>query len=191
MPMRYQYRTDRSLDSSTRAFEGLLSYGRGMINRGMRYGGRALDRAESLSKVSPQQWADQAATDVRSAAGRAHAGLSRDLTRMGVNPNSGRFAGMRGKLALQGAAAEAGAANRARMAGQQAGFQNQMALAGAGAQLSGAGLSAVGHGAGGLAQTAGHYGAIAGEAAYDEATAPLVDMIDALIHDAPVFEELP
>jgi hypothetical protein len=186
--MRYQGRADRSLSGASQAFSGLLSYGRHTANRGMRYAGGALDRAQSLAETPPGQLAGMAGTDVRAALARGRESTDRDLTRMGVNPNSGRFVGMRRQQEIGGAAAEAGAMNRARLMGRQQNFSNLMGVASAGMGMAGHGVGTAAGAASGMRAVAHDYGALASGAAEDAATAPMQQMIDALLHDNPVFE---
>jgi hypothetical protein len=66
------------------------------------------------SKARQEQMAGQATADVRSQMANATAQQNRALTGMGVNPNSGRFAGLSRAQAVQAGASQAGAATGAR-----------------------------------------------------------------------------
>lgn len=68
------------------------------------------------SKARQEQMAGQATADVRSQMANATAQQNRALTGMGVNPNSGRFAGLNRAQAIQAGASQAGAATGARNA---------------------------------------------------------------------------
>ena len=68
------------------------------------------------SKARQEQQAGQATADVRSQMANANAQQNRALTGMGVNPNSGRFAGLSKAQAVQAGAMQAGAATGARNA---------------------------------------------------------------------------
>ena len=66
------------------------------------------------SKARQEAQASQATADVRTQMANATAQQNRALTGMGVNPNSGRFAGLSRAQAVQGGASAAGAATGAR-----------------------------------------------------------------------------
>jgi hypothetical protein len=185
--MRFQRRAERNLAGAGSAFAGLLNYGGQVANRGMRYAGGALDKALPYAETSPGQLAGMAGTDVRQAVARGQGATDRSLTRMGVNPNSGRFVGMRRQLEIDGAAAEAGAMNRARLQGRQQNFSNLMGVASAGMGMAGQGVGTAAGAASGMRAVAHDYGALAAGAAEDAATAPLQEMIDALLREKPVY----
>lgn len=86
--------------------------------------GRPLQQAMrdiAMGKVSPelQTQMDRAATenvaDVSAALDSQRQQTNRSMSRMGVNPNSGRFAAMQGVMDLGAATAKAGAANMGRV----------------------------------------------------------------------------
>lgn len=93
-------------------------------------------------EVSESDLVGQAATDNSLAYGKALDASQRNLTRMGINPNSGRFAGMNQSFALKRAAAEAGARNQARLQARNENFQRANTIAGLGYNYSNLGLSA-------------------------------------------------
>ena len=93
-------------------------------------------------EVSESDLVGQAATDNSLAYGKALDASQRNLTRMGINPNSGRFAGMTQSFALKRAAAEAGARNQARLQARNENFQRANTIAGLGYNYSNLGLSA-------------------------------------------------
>lgn len=66
------------------------------------------------SKARQEQQASQATADVRSQMANANAQQNRAMMGMGVNPNSGRFAGLSRAQAVQAGASTAGAATGAR-----------------------------------------------------------------------------
>lgn len=66
------------------------------------------------SKARQEQQAGQATADVRSQMANANAQQNRAMMGMGVNPNSGRFAGLSRAQAVQAGASTAGAATGAR-----------------------------------------------------------------------------
>lgn len=85
-----------------------------------------------------EELARSAVVDVERAQAGAEAQSNRAMASMGVNPNSGRFAGMRKGLGLQNAAMRAGAATGARTQSEGLGYARKMDAAGLGRGLSGA-----------------------------------------------------
>lgn len=78
---------------------------------------RMVDEAMNYdSKARQEQMAGQATADVRSQMANANAQQNRAMLGMGVNPNSGRFAGLSKAQAVQAGASTAGAATGARNA---------------------------------------------------------------------------
>lgn len=76
---------------------------------------KMVDEANNYdSKARQEQQAGQATADVRSQMANANAQQNRAMMGMGVNPNSGRFAGMSKAQAVQQGASAAGAATGAR-----------------------------------------------------------------------------
>lgn len=107
------------------------------------------------------QIAGQAAADAGRAFGISQQQNQRAMRAMGVNPNSGRFAGMQNATGLQQAAARANAMTGARRQAEQMGYARQLDAAGLGRGLAGAsaaaygGASSAGSMAGQNAQSAG------------------------------------
>ncbi len=108
---------------------GLDAQGRGLI------GGAGDDsmfhRATQMSLIDPEMMAGEAGMDQQMATSRGMEGMKRDLQRYGINPNSGRFAGLMQKATLQGAADRAGAQTRARMEGRDMNAARSIQMAGA------------------------------------------------------------
>ena len=90
------------------------------------------------------RFAGQAASDVQQQLAVQRGTANRNLTRMGINPNSGRFAALNNQFALRGAAATAGAKTNARFAADQLGTGLKMNAASMGRNLPGTALSAIG-----------------------------------------------
>ena len=88
--------------------------------------------------------ASQAAADAGLAFGRTQAANQRAMASMGVNPNSGRFAGVNSASNLGLAANRAAAMTGTRMQAEQMGYARQLDAAGLGRGLSGASLAAYG-----------------------------------------------
>lgn len=107
------------------------------------------------------QLASQAASDVGLAFGRTRDMNQRAMASMGVNPNSGRFAGVNNASTLAQAANRAGVMSNTRNQAEQLGYARQLDAAGLGRGLSGASLAAyggatsAGSAAGASAQSAG------------------------------------
>jgi len=90
------------------------------------------------------QLASQAAADTGRAFGISQQQNQRAMAAMGVNPNSGRFAGMQNASGLQQAAARAAAMTGTRRQAEQMGYARQLDAAGLGRGLAGASLGAYG-----------------------------------------------
>lgn len=88
--------------------------------------------------------ATTAAADVNTAFTNTRAQEGRALSRMGVNPNSGRFAALNNQLSLGQAATSAGAMNKTRTDAEQLGFARRMDAAGLGRNLAGNASTAYG-----------------------------------------------
>lgn len=124
-----------------------------------------------VNRFDSQGYKDQqvssAMGDTISAYDRSQAATARGLSRMGVNPNSGKFAAAMGEGALGRATAMANAANKTRMAADQIGLSTKMqmyggmkGLAGLGATNAGLATSAIGAGnqsGSGMTGAAGSY----------------------------------
>jgi hypothetical protein len=116
----------------------------------------AFDRLERYGEVSENDLVGNAVTDTTLAHDRAYDAALRDMTRSGINPNSGRFAGMGLSFALNRAAAEAGARNQARLQARNENYQRAQTLANLGQQYSSLGLNAAGQAASVLNSAAGN-----------------------------------
>lgn len=86
--------------------------------------------------------ARSASLDVQRAMANSEAQSARAMAAMGVNPNSGRFAGMKRANSLQTAAMRAGAATGARTQAEAMGYARKMDAAGLGRNLPGASTGA-------------------------------------------------
>tara|TARA_E500000331_G_scaffold357289_1_gene418527 strand:+ start:486 stop:1526 length:1041 start_codon:yes stop_codon:yes gene_type:complete len=88
--------------------------------------------------------AARAAADVGVAFGQTQAMNQRAMSAMGVNPNSGRFAGMQQATGIAQAATRANAMTGARTQADQMGYARKLDAAGLGRGLAGASLGAYG-----------------------------------------------
>ena len=109
-----------------------------------------------------EQLANQAAADAGRAFGISQQQNQRAMASMGVNPNSGRFAGMQNAAGLQQAAVRANAMTGTRQQAEQMGYARQLDAAGLGRGLAGASLGAYG-GATGAGSAAGQSAQSAGQ----------------------------
>jgi hypothetical protein len=91
-----------------------------------------------------EQLASQAAADAGLAFGRTQRANERAMASMGVNPNSGRFAGVNAASNLGLAANRAAAMTGTRRQAEQLGYARSLDAAGLGRNLSGASLAAYG-----------------------------------------------
>jgi hypothetical protein len=118
------------------------------VKERLRY--RALEDSimSEVDRYSEDQAADrfagQAGADVQQQLAVQRGVANRNLTRMGINPNSGRFAALNNQYALGGAAATAGAKTNARMNARNTGIGLKMNAANMGRNLPGTALSAIG-----------------------------------------------
>jgi hypothetical protein len=106
----------------TRFGGGLYAYGRGMFDP-------AFARAQGASADMGGALANKAAVDTAMAYGKARKMRELELGRMGINPNSGRFAGLLSEMGADEAAATAANMTRARAAGAAQAFDRSMDLA--------------------------------------------------------------
>ena len=102
------------------------------------------DAEEYSTEGKREALATQAAADVNTAFANTRAQEGRALSRMGVNPNSGRFAALNSALSLGEAATAAGAMNKTRTDAEQLGFARRMDAAGLGRGLAGNASTAYG-----------------------------------------------
>lgn len=96
------------------------------------------------TEAKREQLAGLAAADVNAAFSNARGQESRSLQRMGINPNSGRFAALSEQLTLGQAANLAGAKNQARSDAENMAFARKMDAAGLGRNLAGNASTAYG-----------------------------------------------
>lgn len=98
--------------------------------------GIVADAASFDTEAKREELAGKAAADVNAAFTNARGQENRSLQRMGINPNSGRFAALNSQLTLGQTAALAGAKNQARENAEQMGFAKKMDAAGLGRNLA-------------------------------------------------------
>lgn len=128
------------------------------------------------SEAKASELAGKAQADVQQAFANTEAQQARSLSRMGVNPNSGKFAAMSNQNSLAKASASAGAANNARTQAEDMGYKLTdravnalagypamgMTATGQGAQYGGLGLNTVNAGLQGMNSGFGQGANVAG-----------------------------
>lgn len=116
-------------------YAGRLSGLSGTFSGNMnRLNGIAFDNLEKYGTVSENDMVDQAVTDTTLSYQKAYDTNLRNMERMGINPNSGRFQGMNQQYDLARAAAEAGARNQARLSAREQNYMRGLQIGGLGAQ---------------------------------------------------------
>ena len=98
--------------------------------------GIAADAQNYDATARSDQAASKAMADMESQFGNEQAQQQRAMTRMGVNPNSGRFASMSTQMGMAEAAAKAGAASKARDNIELQGYARKMDAANMGRGLA-------------------------------------------------------
>lgn len=135
------------------------------------------DAKEFNTEAKREQLAAQATADVAQAFEAQRGQQTRQMTRMGVNPASGKFAAMANQMSVQEALGKATAANGARRAARQEGYAltdratNALSgfpamgerTTGAGAQYGGMGLTLANTGLAGMNAGFGQAGQMAGQ----------------------------
>ena len=116
----------------------------------------AINNLLKYGEVSENDLVGTATTDNTLSYNKAYDAARRNMTRMGINPNSGRFAGMEQSFALNRAAAEAGARNLARIQARNENFSRAGTLAGLGYNYSRLGLNATNSATSALNSAAGN-----------------------------------
>jgi len=120
-------------------------------------------RAYQTAEMPIQDLVDRASIDTGLAFNKSQGILNRNMSRMGINPNSGRFQGLQQQWGLARAAAEAGAMTRARRQGREDNFRRLLDAVGAASDAGGTALNAYGGAAGTAMDMSGQYDRWAGE----------------------------
>jgi hypothetical protein len=178
---KYDAAQDRGLATSRGATSGLLGnadYSAGLAQGFFQQASQlAPAYAELLKATKPNRAAvNTAAVDTGAAFDESLGAVRRDLGRAGVNPNSGRYAGLLSRWGLQRAAAESGAMSRAARAEDEQRFGRLQSVANAANSQATIGAGLLGQTSGALS-TAGQaarvesdmFGQKAGEAAQFQA----------------------
>jgi hypothetical protein len=166
----YQSQSEGFYNRAGQTYDTLGSYGGQMLGD---YTGRWMPRMDQLwtesRQFSPEDNANRAAVDVNAAYDSSRGQMQRGLSRMGINPNSGRFAGLQQQWGIARAAALAGAMNRARAQGKEENFLRAMRVLGLAQNTASMGAGMLGQQAAGMMGLGREYGQIAGDAGALEA----------------------
>lgn len=117
--------------------------------------------AAGLAGKAPSWYADRAGVTSNQAFDESKGVQERTLSRMGINPNSGRFVGMQQQWGLARAAAEAGAKTRASQDAEATQFQRQAELSKMASENSAHGLAVANIGSGMIHNAANEYAGLA------------------------------
>ena len=124
--------------------------------------GLVADAQRFNTEAYRNQLASKASADAGLAFGQTQASNQRSMAAMGVNPNSGRFAGMQNASGLALSANRANAMTNSRMQADQMGYARKLDAIGMGRGLAGASSAAYG-GASGAGSMAGQNAQSAGQ----------------------------
>ena len=178
-PQQYQTLSEENLNNYGGMAGAQMGLGNQLAGLGGQMAGQWNQRANQMfgaasgiASREPSWYADRAGVTSNQAFDESKGVQDRTLSRMGINPNSGRFVGLQTQWGLARAAAESGARTRASQDAEQTQFGRQAQLLGMANQGIGQGIGAI-HSAGGLYgqaggaynQLAGEYGGLAGDAA--------------------------
>jgi hypothetical protein len=114
-------------------------------------------QAYQTANMPIQDIVDRASIDTGLAFNKSQGILNRNMSRMGINPNSGRFQGLQQQWGLARAAAEAGAMTRARRQGQEDNFRRLLSAVGLAGNSFGQATNALGGAANIAGNAAGRY----------------------------------
>jgi len=118
--------------------------------------------AKGIASREPSWYADRAAVTSNQAFDESKGVQDRALSRMGINPNSGRFVGLQTQWGLARAAAEAGAKTRASQDAENTAFGRQQALMNQAQQGEASGRATAMQGASLIGQAGSDYNQLAG-----------------------------
>ena len=137
-------------------------------------------QAYQTANMPVQDVVDRASIDTGLAFNKSQGILNRNMSRMGINPNSGRFQGLQQQWGLARAAAEAGAMTRGRRQGQEDNFRRLLSAVGLAGNSFGQATGALGGAANIAGNASGQYDRWATEegAASSYERSPLQQEID-------------
>jgi len=163
-----------------------LNMGTGFMNDYMNtYAGLGSQMAGAAAGDTTGADIDQAGTDVSLAYDKSRQIMDRNLSRMGVSPNAGKFRGLQQQWGLARAAAEAGAKTRARRTAEGGRFDRLLQAFRAGQNLPGQALSALQAGTSASRGISRDYGEVAAEQATLDAQPSYADRLAAWNQSAP------
>lgn len=165
----YLQRSANQLNQANANAQNLGTYGTNFLARYNQDVVPMQNAARTAALFNPNL-VDKAGVDAQLEVNNQMGAVQRNLSRMGVNPNSGRFQGLMQQAALEGAAQKAGAKTRAYAAEREGSFGRLMQAAGLGSEQAGLGLNALstaasqaGNAAAGFRGLASDYGDIASD----------------------------
>jgi len=136
-PQRYQNFEEGGMNAVQGMADRQVGLGNAMMGMGAQQAGQWGNRANNMyglaagiASRAPAWYADRAAVNSNEAFDESKGVQDRALSRMGINPNSGRFVGLQTQWGLARAAAEAGAKTRAQEEAAQRQFGQTEQLAG-------------------------------------------------------------
>jgi hypothetical protein len=147
---------------------GEISYGQGQMSTWGNQGNAQYAGMAGLAAKAPSWYADQAAVNSNESFDESKGVQDRALSRMGINPNSGRFVGLQTQWGLARAAAEAGARTNAQRQAEATQFQRQGELLNEANQGVNRGIGMMERGGGELGAARTGYGALAAQYGGDE-----------------------
>ena len=127
---------------------GIMGTGAGLMGDYSTYAPGAYQQMASLARYNPEYQTDVASADVGMAYDKAGDIKEREMQRMGINPTSARYQGLKQQMNLARAAAEAGARTRARREGLDTSFNRSAQMANLLQRLPGEAARFTGMGAG-------------------------------------------
>ena len=137
------------------------NYGNGLLGSANNFNSVYNNIASYGSAIPISTYVGQAAQDTQGQYGNALGQMQRNLSRMGVNPNSGRFTALQQNWAQALAAAKSGAMTRARSTGALDNMNRMMTVGQFGLGLGNAGVGALATSGGMYGQQAAYYGDVA------------------------------
>jgi hypothetical protein len=167
---------------------GLYSTGSGLLSQYNDYYSGLVNSLPGQAEMPLADYVNAAANDSASNFDRSRGIQSRNMGRMGINPNSGRWQGLMANLSRNEAASRAGAMTNARITGQRENWTRSLGAAQVGTNLASTGINAQQSAgsmyatSGGLyGQAANQYGNAANEAGQYAGQTDMASSLEALL----------
>jgi len=188
----YQQESDVGLGRASGGAQSMLDMGSGFMSDYMNtFSPMGSQLAGAASGDTTGADIDTAATDVGLAYDKSRQIMDRNMSRMGVSPNAGKFRGLQQQWGLARAAAEAGAKTRARRTAEGGRFDRILQAFRSGQNLPGMALSALQAGTSASRGVSRDYGEIAGEKAALDAQPSYMDKMFKWQREQPRAEYTP